>query len=437
MKSKHFNLLRICFLSGLIISTLFVLDKAFAVEQKAKKEIVDLKEQETKTAEEIQIEKTEKKIVEEIKEETKETEQEKVQPAPTTQESNEIVFGQSLNLDGSFKLYGNIIKNGILACFNQINEDGGINGKVLKLVSMDDKGDPKTAESNIKEMFDQYDIDMFLGNMGTRSLLRVLPLIELGKIAMLFPWGGDEQLRAPGLSYIINGPSLIEPQIDALTEYIVKNLRLKKIALFHSDGGFSIANAQTAKKTLGKYNITPTIEISYNRFTMNIMNVDKFKDSPADAVFDADPKVVMCLATSMPSAKLIGRFFEYGFYGTLFFGIDSTLFVGDILKAKGAKFYYTSAVPDPKDPKLLIVKEYQEALKKFFPKETFNVLSLSYYISAKIIVQALKKISGKITKEKLLAEIEKMKNFDLEGFTVKFNPQNRHAFGEDISIIKG
>ena len=84
-----------------------------------------------------------------------------------------------------------------------------------------------------------------------------------------------------------------------------------------------------------------------------------------------------------------------------------------------------------------IVKQYQEDLKKYFPKQSFNILSLAYYISAKIIVHALKSIKGKITKEKIISEIEKMKKFDLDGFTVDFDPSNRHAFGQNISIIKG
>ena len=388
MESKHFNLLKICFIFGLIISTFFALNKLFAAEQVKK-------------------------------------------------EADEIVFGQTLNLDGSFKLYGNIIERGILACFNQVNEEGGINGKKLKLVSMDDRGIPEKSENNINTMMNKYNIDMFLGNMGTRSIQKVLPLSEQGKIAMLFPWGGDKQLRSPELSYIVNGPGLIEPQIDALIQYIVKNLRLIKIALFHSDGEFDLANKQTAKNILSNYNIKPTANIPYNRLTLRIMKIDTYKESPADKIFDTDPKVIICLATSTPTAKLISRFFEEGYYGALFFGIDSTLFVGDILKTKGAKFYYASAVPDPKNTTLPIVKEYQEALNKFFPQESFNILSLTYYISAKIVTEALKKIPGQITKEKLLAEIEKMKDFDLKGFTVKFNPQNRHAFGENISIIKG
>jgi ABC-type branched-subunit amino acid transport system substrate-binding protein len=65
---------------------------------------------------------------------------------------NEIVFGQSAALSGHLGIYGDFIKNAINASFNRINETGGINGKKLKLISLDDAGDPVQTKHNIKHM---------------------------------------------------------------------------------------------------------------------------------------------------------------------------------------------------------------------------------------------------------------------------------------------
>ena len=360
----------------------------------------------------------------------KEPEPENEEKEITIDHEKEIVFGQSIYKTGSFQLYGEIIEKAILACFNRINKEGGIKGKTLRLISMDDKGQPALAEQNIKQMLEKYKIDMFLGNMGTRSILKVLPMIQTGKIAMFFPWGGDEKLRDPQLTHIVNGPGLIKPQIDAIVDYINDNLKFKKIAIFHADDDFSINNANNTIKSLERNMVTPIKTVSYNRFTLDIHSI-------ADKLLEKDPKVVICLSTSHPTSKLISRFFEKGSFGTYFFGIDSTLFVGDILREKGVNFYYSAAVPDPKNINIPIVKQYQEDLKASFPKENLNILSLAYYIAAKILVQAIKKISGQVTKERIIQQIENMQNFDLEGFNITFDPKNRHAFGKKISIIKG
>ena len=350
------------------------------------------------------------------------------------EEKKEIVFGQTGSFSGSLKAYSEMIKTAINTCFKAANNSGNLANIKLRLESLDDKGQANIAAKNIQKLYKKNKIDMFLGCTGTRGVLKVLPLIESEKIAMFFPWGGDKKLMRPNLTHQINGLGLMAPQTEKLINYIVKELRLKKIALFHSDGDFSV---QTAKKTISqltKYGISPVKTASYNRFTMDI-------ESTSKKLIEADPKIVLCLATSMPTAKLINDFFAEGHFGTLFFGIDSTLFVKKILKDKGdIKFKYSSSVPNPTNDKLAIVKEFQTNLKKYYPEsfeENINILSLAYYIQAKIIVEAIKIVDEPITKEKIIKAIENMKNFDLGGFEINFNPLTRYAFGQNIILIKG
>lgn len=67
----------------------------------------------------------------------------------TKEAPKEILFGQSAFLSpGSLQLYGELIRNAITARFNRVNKSGGIRGKKLRLVSMDDRGEaPRTAQN--------------------------------------------------------------------------------------------------------------------------------------------------------------------------------------------------------------------------------------------------------------------------------------------------
>lgn len=343
--------------------------------------------------------------------------------------SDTIVFGQSANFEGPFRLYGNIIRNGILARIYRINDEGGIRGKKLELKSLDDLGDPVKSQSNVEHMLADG-IDMFVGNMGTRSILQVLPLIRAKRIAMFFPWSGEDRFRDPTLTNIINGPGLLNQQLVAIMDYIEENLKLHKIAVFYSDDDFSTSAAKYLIKELSKRIRKKIVSSSYNRFTMDI-------NKAADILLASDPKIVICISTSMPVVKLINIFFEKGHYGTKFFGVDSTLFVGIIEHARGVDFHYSSAVPDPLTSNILLARQYLEDLKKYFPQDTPNVLSFTYYISMAIIIDAIQSISGQITKEKIINAIENMQKHSIGGFEVNFDPNNRHAFGQEISIIKG
>ena len=161
-------------------------------------------------------------------------------------------------------------------------------------------------------------------------------------------------------------------------------------------------------------------------------------NTPAQRILAADPKIVLCLGSSYPVAKLISRFFELGHYGTTFVGIDSTMFVPDILRAKGAVYSYSSAIPNPVTSTTEIAQKYRNAMQEAFPNDIINVLSFSYYIHSNIITRALEKVDpARPLKESLIPEIEKMTDVDLDGFAVSFDTQSRHAYPHTISIIKG
>lgn len=342
--------------------------------------------------------------------------------------SQEIAFGQSAFLSGGFKAYGEIIRDSIKARFGRTNSLGGVQGKMLRLLSLDDRGEAPVTKKNVLEL-QKRGIDIFLGNMGTRGVQACLPMIKEQKISMLFPWGGDKTFRDPNLSHIINGQGFLEPQIDHLVDHIVNTLKLHKVAIFHSDGTFGAANAQRATSALNRYGLKPVNTSSYNRYTMNIFNT-------AESIMKSDPKIVLCLSTSMPAVKLINYFFEKGYYGTRFIGIDSTFLVEEILKARGVPFAYGSYVPSATKKKYAIVREYQEDLKKYAPKQKPNILGLSYYIHAAIVVEGLKQIKGEITKENLLLKIEGMHDFNLGDFIVNFDPATRHAYPLETTIIE-
>lgn len=342
--------------------------------------------------------------------------------------TKEIVFGQTATFLGPLGLYGDLIKNAINAYFQRVNDAGGVKGFNFRLKSVEDHGDPILASKNIKTLLKNEKIDMFFGCIGTRSILNVLPLIKNKSIAMFFPWAGHKSFEDQNLSHIVNGLGDLRPQLEEIVKKIVDKRKLKKIAIFHADDDFSTESSEALKNILQTRGIEPVANASYNRMTVDVKTA-------ADKLLKSDPKVVICIATSMPTVKLIGNFFKQGHYATEFVGVDSTLFVGDILKDKGAHFCFSSSVPNPQSDQSKIAKQYRQDIDKYYPNDSYNVLSFSYYTSAAIIVEAIKTIEGVVTKEKIISQVEGMKNFNLDGFNVNFDSGTRHAFGSDVAII--
>jgi branched-chain amino acid transport system substrate-binding protein len=349
-------------------------------------------------------------------------------PAIAVDHAKEIVFGQSGSFSGHFGLYGSLINHGILACFERANKQGGVQGKKLRLVSMDDHGETIETKSNIEKMFQEQGITMFTGVMGTQGVVSVLPLIKAQKISVLFPWGGNEKLRDTSLTNLVNGLGFMEPQIDVLVDYVANKLHYSKVAIFHADDNFSTSVVDSMTEKLKAQNIVPVGVSKYNRFTLDIIKA-------ADQLIETDPKVVICASMSMPATKLINRFFEKGHFGTIFVGIDSTSLVPDILHDRGINFKYASAVPDPKTSLSELAKNYREDMARYYPNDGITMLSFAYYMSTSMIVQALQKIKGPITQDALIKNIESMQAADLQGVPVTFDAKTRHAFGTQALLI--
>ncbi|MFA6263847.1 MAG: ABC transporter substrate-binding protein [Candidatus Babeliales bacterium] len=337
----------------------------------------------------------------------------------------EIVFGQSMAFTGKFKMYAHAIQRGIEAGFKQVNQAGGVNGKTLRLVSLDDAGNSVRFAKNIQQLQTKFKISMFLGLMDTSSVLSLLPLMKEGKVAVFFPWAQHKDLQDPQLTTIVNGPGLLEPQLEALAQS--EAIKTKKVAIFHTDDNFSTRWANFLAERLKANGQAPLAIESFNFFTMDVA-------APATELIKKAPKIIICVCTATPVVELIKYFFEHGSFGTQFFGIDSTFPVKDILSYTGAAFYYASSVPDPATSDIPLAVEYRQAMSSFFPDEPLSILSFTYYLCARIIIDALQKASDS-SKEAIIQNIVAMKKTELGGYPLDFDPNTRFLFGKKTWII--
>jgi branched-chain amino acid transport system substrate-binding protein len=86
---------------------------------------------------------------------------------------------------------------GIEAYFAKINKSGGINGRQLKLVSMDDGYEPTRTVENTKKLLSGAGVFALLGYVGTPTSNAVLPLVTEGKVPFIGPFTGTKSLREP------------------------------------------------------------------------------------------------------------------------------------------------------------------------------------------------------------------------------------------------
>ncbi|MBM3892842.1 hypothetical protein FJ365_00385 [Candidatus Dependentiae bacterium] len=338
-----------------------------------------------------------------------------------------LQFGFSGSLSGHFGSYGTMICRGIQAAFK--SHPCTLQGEKIhaQLTCFDDYGDAAATKKNILTMH-KTGINYFIGVMGSRGVLSVLPLIEKQAISMFFPWGTDSKLQNPKLKNIINGLGLMNPQIDHLVDTIVEKKKLDNIAIFHADDNFSTAAATHCVEQLTKYNSAPLLVTRYNRYTLDLTK-------SLTALCNSDPRVIICISSNMPAVKIINLLFRKGFYGCSFYGIDSTFLVPSILATKGAPFSYSSTVPHPLQSSIALAKAYRHDLARFYPDETPSILSFAYYICGRLIIDAINNQQN-ANPEAILKALESMKDYDFYGFPINFNAKNRYLFGHQTWLLE-
>ncbi len=108
----------------------------------------------------------------------------------------EIVFGQSAAFLGPAARLGVNMRAGVLAAFYQQNDDGGVHGKLLKLVSYNDSYEPNTAIANVNRLIETDKVFALIGTVGTPTSIAVAPIAQKHGIPFIGPFTGAGALRS-------------------------------------------------------------------------------------------------------------------------------------------------------------------------------------------------------------------------------------------------
>ena len=108
-----------------------------------------------------------------------------------------IILGQSCALSGPAKDLGIEMRAGLLASFGLINDSGGVKGREIHLISLDDGYEPDKAVRNTLKLITEDDIFLLIGEVGTPTSKAVVPIIEKYRIPFFAPFTGAELLRNP------------------------------------------------------------------------------------------------------------------------------------------------------------------------------------------------------------------------------------------------
>ncbi|MGJ4892687.1 ABC transporter substrate-binding protein [Bradyrhizobium sp. HKCCYLR20261] len=330
---------------------------------------------------------------------------------------SEIKLGMVIPYAGPVKETGRLLKVGIEAAFNRVNEAGGVNGRVLKLVTADDGYDPARTLDAMKQLYDNEQVFGYIGNLGSATAAVAIPYALERRALFFAPYTGANVVRHdPPDRYVFNYRPSYAEETDALVRYLVKMRRLqpRQIVVFAQNDAFGdagFAGVAKAFRALGASD-NSIVRVNYPRNTVEVddaINQLKLLKTPV--------KAVVMLATTRAAAKFIEK--AHGvFPGAIFANISAV--GGSALASEllllGPRYadgvIVTQAVPGVSGYSSLVL-DYKSALAKYFPGEPPDYTSLEGYISANILIEGLKRAGPSFDTEQLVETLENMRNIDL------------------------
>jgi branched-chain amino acid transport system substrate-binding protein len=329
----------------------------------------------------------------------------------------EIRFGIAAPFSGAARELGRQMKLGIDTAFNRINDAGGVDGRMLRLIAADDGYEPTRTAEAMKQLYEKDQVFGIIGNVGTPTAVVALPYALERKLLFFGAFTGANLLRHdPPDRYVFNYRASYAEETDAAVRYLVKMRRLqpRQIAVFaqqdaYGDSGF--AGVAKAFRALG-VNDSAILRLNYKRNTVDVEEaVNQLKAQKAPI------KAVVMVSTYRAAAKFIEKTRDL-YPGMIYTNVS---FVGstalaDELMLLGAR-YATGVIVTQVVPAVSgyssVVLEYKNALAKYFPGEAPDYVSLEGYVSANVLIQALKRAGPQLDTEKLIDNLESMRNLDL------------------------
>jgi len=360
--------------------------------------------------------------------------------------ASEIKIGSSVPLSGEAAIAGNVAR-GIDAYFKYVNSKGGVFGRKLKFIYLDDGYDPGRAVNNTIRLVQQEQVFAMFSSLGTSNNLAVRKLLNDAKVPQLFvssgatTFGRDYKQYPWTMGYI--PPYSEEGAIYG--QYVVKHVKKPKIAVLYQDDDYGRDLYAGLRRGLGKKVSSIVSKVAYDPTSADVQpQVTQLKASKAN--------VFMIFA--------FGKFSLQAFNAVSRLGWKPQIFVNDVSSASALMAIVPQnaangsiSIVFGKDPAAPLWRR-DKGIRLF----QSILMQDGYYTAgmatAYTLVDALKKAGRNLTRDGIMRAAthlnEKGNPFVLPGIVVHTTPTSRfpltqvklqrwsakswHPFGKLISL---
>lgn len=336
----------------------------------------------------------------------------------------EILIGEFGSFTGSEATFGISTSNGIKMALDEKNKAGGVKGKQLKLISLDNQGKAEEAASAVTRLITQNGVVAVIGEVASSRSLAAAPIAQQNKIPMISPSSTNPKVTEVG-DYIFR-VCFIDPfQGTVMAKFASENLKAKKVAILRDvKSDYSVGLADYFIKKFKELGGEVVSDQSYQSGEMDFKaQLTQIKAAKPDAVFVPGYYTEVGLIARQArqlglTAPLMGG---DGWDSSKLFEIGGTAINGNYFSN-----HYTTESTEP------VVVDFIKKYKERYG-DTPDGLAALGYDAAKVLVEAMDR-AAELKPSMIKDEIAKTKDFN--GVTGKITIDAQRNAQKPAVVVK-
>jgi branched-chain amino acid transport system substrate-binding protein len=342
----------------------------------------------------------------------------------------EIKIGQTMPYSGPASAYGTIGKTEA-AYFKMINDEGGIDGRKLDLISLDDGYNPARTVQQVRDLVEQRHVAFLFNTLGTPPNMAIQKYLNDKKIPQLFVatgadhWGDYQQFP-----WTIGWQPSYQVEARIYAKYILKHKPGAKIAVLYQDDDFGKDYLIGLKDGLGAEAAKMIVS------TQSYETSDPTVDSQIVSLQSSGADTLLVAATPKAAAQSIHKVGELG-WKPLFFMTNVSISVATVMKPGGLQngigIITAEYGKDPTDPTWKNdpgMKQYEAFMAKYYPGgQAMDVNNTYGYGVAQTMVQVLKQCGNDLSRANIMKQATDLNMtlpLSLPGIKIHTSPTDYH-----------
>ena len=343
----------------------------------------------------------------------------------------EIKIGQTMPYSGPLSGMGTHGK-AMAAYFAKLNSEGGVNGRRINLISLDDGYSPAKTVEQTRKLVEQEEVLLLFGSFGTATNSAIQRYVNAKRVPDLFLVTGGTKFHDPKNSpWTMGFVPAYEVESKAYARYILQSYPKARVGVLFQNDDFGKDLLTGLKQSLGdKAKQMVVSEVSYEI-------TDPTVDQQVVAIEASGADVFVSFAAGKISAQAIRKAYDIGWKPALIVPIGGSskhtvLEPAGVEKAVG--LVSGSWLKDPADAqwaKDAAVQDYLAFMKKYYPEgDASDVFNVNGYTMAQTLAQVLRQCGDELTRENVMRQALSLKNLELPmllpGIKVNTSAQDYH-----------